>query len=133
MCLLTMTATILFFGKPLGRLIHSVTVPSGSGDISLSTCSSGAGTIFSTGWSGLVCDPTFHSWGYGGCKPAGSGAEHRRQTHFVNNLLKINLTFWVVTLTPPCRAPDLQYIGDRYRIGQCEESRRRCGNVDVGT
>ena len=61
MCLLTMTATILFFGKPLGRLIHSVTVPSGSGDISL------------------------------------------------------------------------QYIGDRYRIGQCEEYRRMCGNIDVGT
>ena len=40
------------------------------------------------------CDPTFWSWESGGgavSPPAGSGADERRQTHFGNNLLKINL------------------------------------------
>ena len=44
-------------------------------------------------WDGLVCNPTFSSWGSGGAvsPPAGSRAEPRKQTHFCKNLLRINL------------------------------------------
>ena len=56
---------------------------------------------------GLVCNPTFSSWGSGGAvsPPAGyaSGAEPRRQTHFGKNLLRINLIsglFSVAVYTP---------------------------------
>ena len=52
-----------------------------------------------------MCNPTFSSWVSGGAvsPPAGSGAEPRRQTHFGNNLLRINLKsglFSVAVYTP---------------------------------
>ena len=52
-------------------------------------CPSECGTVDTYG--GLVCNPTFSSWGSGGAvsPPAGSGAEPRRQTHFGKNLLRI--------------------------------------------
>ncbi len=61
------------------------------------------GNDFSTGWSSVVCDPTFSGGGLGRCKPpAGPGAEARRQTHVGNNLLKINLKsgLWIAVYTP---------------------------------
>ena len=52
-----------------------------------------------------MCNTTFSSWGSGGAvsPPAGSGAEPRRQTHFGQNLLRINLKsglFSVAVYTP---------------------------------
>ena len=61
------------------------------------------GNDISTGWSSVVCDSTFSSWGSGRCEtPAGPGAEPRRQTHFGKNLLKIYLKsgIWFAVYIP---------------------------------
>ena len=57
------------------------------------------------GGTDCCINPTFSSWGSGDAvsPPAGSGAEPRRQTHFGNNLLQINLKsglFSVAVYTP---------------------------------
>ena len=48
-----------------------------------------------------MCEPTFSSWGSGGgavSPPAGSGAEPRKQTHFGENILEINLKSGLISV-----------------------------------
>ena len=83
------------------------------------------------GGDGLVCYPTFSSGGLGGTvsPPAGSGAEHRRQTHFGTNVLKINSKsgpFSVAVYTPNSNPiSDVHWLLQR-KIGSvvrgCEKS-----------
>ena len=62
------------------------------------------GNDFSTGWSSVVCDSTFSSWGSGRCETPSEvrGSLPRRQTHFDNNLLKIYLKsgLWFAVYIP---------------------------------
>ena len=65
--------------------------PTGKEHMHASTCKGVDPDTKVGGGDGLVCNPTFSSWGSGGAvrPPTGSGAEPRRQTHFSKIFCKL--------------------------------------------